>query len=702
MAGDIPAVGANIRIENTARGAKSTITGDFIINRVPYGTHNLLISYIGYDSRKIEVSLDRDNANVDLGEIMLSEQRFLTGEIVVSANKRAQAVQEVPISMSVIDSRGILDRSITRLDNVLEYVPGVEINKDNVSIRGSSGFAFGVGSRSALLLDGFPMLAADNGDMKFDALPMFNIERIEIVKGSGSALYGTSAIGGVINVITAEPTAKAEVNFRSYAGLYTTPRYEQWEYTDSYHYLYGVNAGYAQKFDKFGLLVSGGYYYDESWRDWDDSKRWSLFSKLNYDFSDRSRLEITINSANEDKTDWVYWHSLDSATHAPDGINRDQRIDALKLSAMANYQQIIDDVHFFNIKTGIFNTRYETTLEESNPEYRQSEASSIYTELQFNSNFSQEFMLTYGAVSQINLVNSKTYGDQQQNIFAGYAQAELEYIPNTIITVGSRLDIEKADTLDAFYQVSPKLGLLYDLSDVVNLRFSAGAGFRAPSIAERYSTLAFQGFDVLPNLDLEPEKSWSAEIGMNFESEFFGQPVFWDIAVFDNELFDLIEPGFVESDEAVIKFENVVRARIIGAELNFKTYLFNTIGLETSLTAMEPQDLDRDKTLRYRSKYLWYNRLMVPFGFVEFQVDYRYKSRIEEIDNRIGLQVRGYDARVAVHIVDARLIFDLAEIGMNDFRLSLNAKNLLDYYYTEMVGNLGMTRQISMQIDAKF
>ena len=93
---------------------------------------------------------------------------------------------------------------------------------------------------------------------------------------------------------------------------------------------------------------------------------------------------------------------------------------------------------------------------------------------------------------------------------------------------------------------------------------------------------------------------------------------------------------------------------------------------------------------------------MVPYGFVEFQADYRYKTQIEEIDNRIGLQVRGYDARVAVHIVDARLIFDLAEIGMENFRLSLNAKNLLDYYYTEMVGNLGMTRQLSMQIDAKF
>jgi len=124
-------------------------------------------------------------------------------------------------------------------------------------------------------------------------------------------------------------------------------------------------------------------------------------------------------------------------------------------------------------------------------------------------------------------------------------------------------------------------------------------------------------------------------------------------------------------------------ARIQGVELSVKTFLFNTLGIETSLTLMNPRDLSTDKVLNYRSEILWYSRILLPLKYFEFQVDYRYKSRVENVDTQLGLLVKDTDARVDMNVVDARLIFDSKNLPIFPGILTLNANNLLDYYYTK-------------------
>ena len=142
-------------------------------------------------------------------------------------------------------------------------------------------------------------------------------------------------------------------------------------------------------------------------------------------------------------------------------------------------------------------------------------------------------------------------------------------------------------------------------------------------------------------------------------------------------------------------------ARIQGLELSVKSYLFNTLGIETSFTLMNPRDLSTDKVLNYRSEILWYSRILLPLKYFEFQVDYRYKSRVENVDTQLGLLVKDTDARVDMNVVDARLILDFKKLADFPLRITLNANNLLDYYYTEMVGNLARTRFFSLQFDGE-
>ncbi len=699
--------GATIRIEGTAYGAIADKSGRFTINITnPSPLIVLIASMVGYETQKRTIELTNGNADVN---IRLRSQPLQTGEVVVSANKRVQAVQEVPISMSVIDRRQLDARGAISLERALEYVPGLEINQDNVSIRGTSGFSFGIGSRAALLLDGFPLLAGDNGDMKFDALPMFNIDRIEVVKGAGSALYGSGALGGVVNLITEQPRDKADIRFRAFTGFYTQPRHEQWVFSDDLQYRSGVNASFSQKIGKLGFLASGAYYNDMGYRYYDDRYILNFFGKLNYDLSSRTSLSLLINGSLDDKADWVYWNSLDSATRPPTGTDTQIRIKSDKFSSFAVLNHILNSKFFVTARTGFYLTEYNNTLPKTDIEHRQSQAITFNTEIQSNYNLNEISALTFGINSSNTIVESITYGNQIQNIYAAFIQTELKATSNIITTLGIRADYENfmdksnnSNISDGMLVFSPKFGMAFNYSYGLHIRASAGGGFRAPAIAERFSSVAFQGFEVLPNPDLKSERSWSYEIGANYKLNVGGTPIYLDLAVFQNDLYELIEPSFVSPTEARIQFINVTRAQIRGAEIGIKSFVAGLFGIETSYMYMEPRDLSDNSVLNYRSEHIWYNRLLLPLGDFEIQADYRYKSRVNNIDVQLGLLVKDSDARVDMHVLDARLIYDLKPLLGQNLKLTLNVNNIFDYYYTTMVGNLGMTRTLTLMLEATF
>ena len=659
----------------------------------------MLITYVGYQSEKREITIEAgEGKNI---EIRLEEKALETGEVVVSANKRIQQVQEVPISISVVDLNSIEQRNITQVNEAFQYVPGVQMTGDQVSIRGSSGFALGLGSRVALLLDGFPLLSGDSGEMKFDAVSTQVIKQIEVVKGAGSALYGTSALGGVINIITKEPRKEPELNIRAFSGVYTKPKYDAWVYQDDLSMRNGADISYSQKISDFGFLLSAGIVDDQSYREFDDDLRYNIFGKINYDFNDFNDLSILGSYASSDHADWVYWNSLDSATIPPTDVNTNDRILSTKFNLAGEYEHIFNSNHFASLKAGVYKTSFELNRSESDPEYRASDASSINTELQLNDRFSEEIMLTSGVNYVFNNVDSYTYGNHYQNIIAFYTQGEFSFIEHQLMTAGARLDYEKTEGSQENIEISPKIGFSYEASFGTHFRLSAGRGFRAPTVAEKYAALDYSGFRVIPNTELKPEVSWSYEFGLMQDLELKNSPVKIDFSIFINEFSELIEPSFdTQQNSAIIKFQNVTSARIIGAELDIKTLLFGAIGIETSLTAMDPRDLTLDETLKYRSKYLWYNRLYLPLGQFELQADYRFISKIENVDQRLMIYIPNANALVDAHVLDARIIWNSESITGFPLKFTLNAKNLLDYYYTEMVGNLAPTRHISLQVDA--
>ncbi|MBS1560488.1 MAG: TonB-dependent receptor [Bacteroidetes bacterium] len=697
-------MGVTVRIDGTQSGAISDKNGKFRIKNIPTGKVVVVASLVGYEMYRGTFYV-RENENKDIVFTMMPSA-IQTQDVVISASKRVQAVQDVPVSVSIVKAEDLQQRNITRIDESLKYVSGVTVARDQINIRGSSGFAFGVGSRTMVLLDGFPLLSGDNGDVKFDVMPVADVERMEVIKGAGSALYGTGALGGVVSMITKEPTAAGELSLRTYGGLYTLPRYDEWQYRQTMPAQWGADVRYARKFQDLSVNISGGIRNDDSYRSFDQGTRGFLYTKFGYQISENASMKLFGLYANEEKQNYIYWESLPRATFPPPSQNPSEKLRSTKLAAGVEWFQVLSSTTSLIIRPVIYRTRYENFIDNVVLDSNSSTAWSGNIEAQLTSRLAEPLVLTTGIVARANVVSSTVYGSQIQYIGSGYGQAEYTPLDRLIITAGLRIDLEQTKTLSSELELSPKVGVTWKSTDALTMRASAGRGFRAPTIAERYANIRYGPFLVEQNLGLRSESSLSFEVGAHYSGSSGSVPFELDLAVFDNELYNLIEPLLpCGSLSAQIQFQNITRARILGAELTGRVMLAKGLGLETGLTAMLPRDLIEQATLKYRNNIIWYSRASWTVSkLFDVQMEYRFLNRVERIDQCIiDLNViPNVDARVPAHIVDARLIHDMRSWTSLPIRLTLNAKNLLDYYYTEIIANLAPTRSIVLQAEIKF
>jgi iron complex outermembrane receptor protein len=188
-----PIFGVNVIILNTFLGSATDHEGKFTIKNIPPGKYKLRLSAIGYETKLLDLTIN-PGEEIDL-KISLKPTAYAVEPVLVTATRREQRLSEVPVSSTVVESDIISTRNNLQIDDVLRYVPGVNMIQYQVNIRGSSGYSRGTGTRVLLLFDGAPFLTGDAGEIIWEAIPVWQIERIEVVKGAGSALYGSNAIG---------------------------------------------------------------------------------------------------------------------------------------------------------------------------------------------------------------------------------------------------------------------------------------------------------------------------------------------------------------------------------------------------------------------------------------------------------------------------------------------------------------------------
>ena len=193
-----------VTIDGTTVGTTTDATGHYTLYHAPVGKLKVSISAIGYanQTKEIEVECGSDiTLNFETGESQIS-----VDEIVVSANRNATKRSEAPALVNIVDADLLNKVSAPTLADGLSFQPGVRVENScqncgfaQVRINGLSG------QYSQILINSRPVFSALAGVYGLEHIPANMVERIEVVRGGGSALFGSSAIGGTINIITKEP-----------------------------------------------------------------------------------------------------------------------------------------------------------------------------------------------------------------------------------------------------------------------------------------------------------------------------------------------------------------------------------------------------------------------------------------------------------------------------------------------------------------
>ncbi len=218
-----PLLGVNVIIEN-----KGTVTdnyGYYEIDLSKQGKYSVTYSSVGYEKQVKEVLL-ADNESIKI-DIQLTKEDVSLDEVVVSATRTENRISQIPGRINMISSERLQMIASPNIDESLQLLPGVNVSrsfgifstKSSVTMRGLSG---NEQARTLVLLDGIPVNKADGGSVNWNLISTAEVEKVEVVKGPGSALYGGNAMGGIINVITHKPTKLFEGNISAEYGTFNT------------------------------------------------------------------------------------------------------------------------------------------------------------------------------------------------------------------------------------------------------------------------------------------------------------------------------------------------------------------------------------------------------------------------------------------------------------------------------------------------
>ncbi len=202
-------IGANIHLEGTLIGTVTDTAGMFMLQGIPSGSVRLRAGYIGYANFARDLTVGADPLFI---EIVLDPEAIEYGPIVVTGTRTEKVRTEVPVMVSVLDAGTLVSTNARSLLDGLGYQSGVRVEIDCQTCNYSQVRLNGLGgSYSQVLINGRPVFSALSGLYGLEQIPTGMVERIEVIRGGASALYGASAIGGTINIITREPRVNSSV-----------------------------------------------------------------------------------------------------------------------------------------------------------------------------------------------------------------------------------------------------------------------------------------------------------------------------------------------------------------------------------------------------------------------------------------------------------------------------------------------------------
>lgn len=680
----------------------------------------LTFRFIGYETITRDVTvLSNDTVTLD---IEMDTKIREIDQIVVSASRSEQKVAELTISLDVIKSGFISQNHITDAQEIINKTSGIEVIDGQASVRGGSGYSYGVGSRVLALIDGLPVLSADAGNIKWQFLPLENIAQIEIIKGASSVLYGSSALNGVINFRSAEPSTTPTTTFYAETGVFDNPANKNWKWWTSPRFFSSASFSHLRKEGNTDVGIGLNLLSEPGYRKLNDEKLGRISLRLKHTNSRIRELSygINMNAGYTGKSDFVLWEDgYTGALKQDESTALNLHGSFIALDPFLSYRQGSKTKHDLRMRLQSTINRFPDSKKNN------SRALSLYSEYQLVHKFSEKISLTAGASGNVSSVVSEFYGDHDALNIAGYSQLEIKPAKRLKAVAGLRIEENFVDgTNDRIVPIF-RAGINYQAADYTYLRASFGQGYRFPSIAEQFASTTLGSVRIFPNPGIGPESGWSSEIGVKqgiAKGKIAGHA---DISFFLTQNSDLIEYIFsvytdpdTGSPDYGFKATNVEQSRIYGGELEFS--LTRTDGkIKSSLTGgytfvypveyNKNTNQNKDTFLKYRRKHSAKLIAGITSGKFECGAGIYAKSKILNIDDvfvnpltRESILPGFYDYWIG-HNTGFITVDVNAGIKINDsLSLSFIVKNLTNTEYMGRPGDIQPHRNYSIRLTGSF
>jgi vitamin B12 transporter len=591
-------------------------------------------------------------------------------DVVITANRTNTNTLELANSISVIDSVEIANKKNVSVFNLLKNEYGLSTIQtgplgglSTISIRGANA------GHTLVLIDGVEMNLPSDASTLFDFanLPVESIDRIEVLRGPQSTLYGSDALAGVVNIITRKGIGKPKLNliaeggsfnsFKGSAGL--TGNHNKLNYLISFAHT--QSDGFSAAGEKYGNTEKDGYNGN------------NISSRFGYDFNSNAGINLFIRftKANADLDqfggefgdDPSYISKVEEFTTRAEGFFR--LFDGL-------WEQKIGTSFYKNARKYSYDSTFNNPVSSRN----------LYDGKKFKADWQNNFhlaannLLTFGVESEIEQATTfSSYGPEESMIPKSqvtttgiYLQDQVKVVNNLFATAGIRYDHNQKFGGAFTYRIAPAY-IIWQTN--TKLKATIGTGFKAPSIFYLYDP--FFGND-----SLDTEKNFGWDFG--FEQFIWENGVSFGITYFSNEFTNLI--GFDENFKSI----NIDKAETKGVELFASAKPIDNLVVKANYTYTDSKDLsdnspDKDKPLLRRPMHK--AGLYFDFSFME-----RANANLEIIfiGNRDDKDFSFFPAeRITLDgytLVNVSAHYDLFKF----LRVYGRFENLLNVEYEEVLG----------------
>ncbi len=583
-----PVAGANIAIKENQKGTSSDNNGKFIIQNIPPGKYTLIVSAVGYAEYEKQLSIQ--SGQTEKLEITLNTTTEELGEVVVTGTMRKTFTKESPVKVAVVTPKRLEQgKTSANIMDLIDSVNGLSTQL-NCGVCGTNAIRInGVeGPNTAVLIDGMPIMGALASVYGLNGISPSIIDQVEVIKGPQSTLYGTQALGGVVNIITKNPANTPSFS----ADIYTKSTREG-----------NVNLAASPKVGRFKSFISGNlgrmeHYFDDNGDGFNDVPKRSqmgIFGKGTLEGNNgEQRLNIAAKFYDENRTGGTKDYS--DAVRGSDQIYGE--------SIYTRRAELMTDYHPAGLNqqlriSGAFT--YHDQDSYYGTEHYNARQNILYGQATWNQKITESIQLLTGTTLRYQTYNDNTpatsKGTNRRFIPGLFAQGELSVGAATFLG-GFRVDHHT----EHGFITAPRLSAKYSPTDYTTARISGGTGFRVVNVFTEDHAALTGSREVVFREDLHPERSKSITASIEHIIPFGTNPLTIGLDGFYTRFSNKIIPDY-DQDPNLIVYENldghsVTQGFSVNLDQNFTSL---PISYDISLTLMDvfTEENDIRKALTY-------------------------------------------------------------------------------------------------------